>query len=43
MATFKKTGYYNLPVIDDGVYKGWVSRAHIFDAYRKMLIEVSDE
>jgi len=43
MEKFKKTGYYNLPVIDDGVYIGWVSRAHIFDAYRNMLIEVSEE
>jgi CIC family chloride channel protein len=43
MDKFKKTGYYNLPVIDDGVYRGWVSRAHIFDAYRRILLEVSEE
>ena len=43
MQKFKNTGYYNLPVIDNGIYKGWVSRAHVFDAYRKTLIEVSEE
>jgi len=43
MQKFKNTGYYNLPVVDNGIYKGWVSRAHVFDAYRKTLIEVSEE
>lgn len=43
MAKFKNTGYYNLPVIDNGLYMGWVSRAHVFDAYRKTLIEVAED
>lgn len=42
MQKFKNTGYYNLPVIDDGKYIGFVSRANIFTAYRKMLNELSD-
>ena len=43
MEKFKATGYYNLPVIDDGVYVGFVSRANIFNAYRKVLKDVSME
>ena len=43
MEKFKSTGYYNLPVVDDGKYIGFVSRANIFNAYRRMLKEVSME
>lgn len=43
MDKFRKTGYYNLPVIDNGKYVGFVSRANIFKAYRKTLIDVSFE
>jgi len=43
MEKFRKTGYYNLPVIDDGKYIGFVSRANIFNAYRKVLKDVSME
>jgi CIC family chloride channel protein len=43
MEKFNKTGYYNLPVIDDGKYVGFVSRANIFKNYRKLLIDVSHE
>ena len=42
MLKFKKTGYYNLPVINNGKYFGFVSRANIFTAYREMLNELSD-
>jgi CIC family chloride channel protein len=42
MQKFNNTGYYNLPVIDDGQYIGFVSRANIFTAYRKILNELSD-
>jgi CIC family chloride channel protein len=42
MQKFKNTGYYNLPVVDDGLYIGFVSRANIFTAYREMLNELSD-
>jgi CIC family chloride channel protein len=41
MEKFKNTGYYNLPVIQDGKYIGFVSRANIFNAYRKTLKDVS--
>lgn len=42
MEKFKNTGYYNLPVVDNGKYIGFVSRANIFTAYRIMLKELSD-
>lgn len=43
MEKFRKTGYYNLPVVDQGKYLGFVSRANIFNAYRKVLKDVSME
>jgi CIC family chloride channel protein len=43
MEKFNSTGYYNLPVIDDGKYVGFVSRAHVLSAYRKTLKDVSQE
>jgi len=43
MEKFKETGLWNLPVIDNGKYIGFVSRANVFNAYRKLLIEFSDE
>jgi CIC family chloride channel protein len=43
MDKFSKTDNYNLAVIDQGVYVGLVSRANIFKAYRKTLIDVSHE
>jgi CIC family chloride channel protein len=43
MEKFNRTGNYNLPVIHKGKYIGFVSRANIFNAYRKKLIDVSDE
>ena len=41
MQKFNETDYYNLPVIDDGKYVGFVSRSNVFSAYRKTLLEVS--
>jgi CIC family chloride channel protein len=43
MDKFNKTGYYNLPVIDNGKYVGFVSRAHVLSAYRQTLKDVSQE
>ncbi len=43
MEKFNATGYYNLPVIDDGKYIGFVSRAHVLNAYRQTLKDVSQE
>lgn len=38
---FRNTGIYNLPVVDNGKYIGFISRANIFSAYRKLLQEFS--
>lgn len=43
MEKFNATGYYNLPVIDDDKYIGFVSRAHVLNAYRQTLKDVSQE
>ena len=43
MDKFNNTGYYNLPVIDEGIYVGFISRSNTFSAYRKMLIDVSQD
>jgi CIC family chloride channel protein len=38
---FRNTGIYNLPVVENGKYLGFISRANIFSAYRKLLQEFS--
>ena len=38
MEKFEKSGAWNLPVIDEGKYVGFVSKSRIFDTYRKRLI-----
>lgn len=43
MEKFEKTGAWNLPVIDEGKYIGFVSKAKIFSAYRKVLLQFSSE
>ena len=40
---FEETGAWNLPVIEDGKYKGFISRSKIFSSYRKLLRELSDD
>jgi len=40
---FQDTGNFNLPVVKDGKYLGFVSRANIFSAYRKKLKYFSEE
>lgn len=40
---FQETGNYNIPVIENGKYRGFVSRANVFSAYRKLLKEFSEE
>lgn len=37
MNTFEITGAWNLPVIDDGQYVGFVSKSRIFNTYRTKL------
>ncbi|MBN2746854.1 MAG: chloride channel protein [Bacteroidales bacterium] len=41
MKKFNETHYYNLPVIDDGKYVGFVSRSNTFLAYRKTLLDIT--
>ncbi len=40
---FRITGNYNLPVVDNGKYVGFVSRANIFSAYRRMIKRFSED
>ncbi len=39
---FYESGKYNLPVIEDGKYMGYISKANLFGAYRDKLREVSE-
>ncbi|MBI9066488.1 MAG: chloride channel protein [Salinivirgaceae bacterium] len=39
---FSKTQHYNLPVLQDGKYMGFVSRANVFSSYREKLKEFSE-
>ena len=43
MDTFRKTDAWNLPVLDDGYYVGFISKSRIFTAYRELLLESSEE
>lgn len=43
MKKFEDTGAWNLPVIDDDKYIGFLSKSKIFSSYRKVLINFSDE
>jgi CIC family chloride channel protein len=40
---FQKSGNYNMVVVKNGKYIGFVSRARVFSTYRKLLEEISDE
>ena len=40
---FQESEDYNLPVIKNGKYLGFVSRAQVFMTYRRLLREYSDE
>jgi CIC family chloride channel protein len=40
---FNNTGYYNMPVVKNSKYVGFVSRANVFSAYRKLLKDFSSE
>jgi chloride channel protein, CIC family len=40
---FHVTAHYNLPVLDRGKYIGFVSRANVFSAYRKMVKDFSQD
>lgn len=44
MKKFEDTGAWNLPVEDeDGKYVGFVSKSKIFNSYRNVLLELSEE
>ncbi len=43
MNKFERTQAWNLPVIDDGIYLGFISKSRIFNAYRKKLIRQTKE
>ena len=40
---FEKSRHFNLPVVKDGKYIGFVSRANVFARYRKMLKHFSED
>ena len=43
MRRFEETGAWNLPVVQDEKYLGFVSKAKIFNVYRRVLVHFSDE
>lgn len=43
MAKFEMSGAWNLPVIDEGKYVGFLSKSRIFNTYRKKLIRQNRE
>ena len=40
---FTGSSHYNLPVLKDGKYIGFVSRANVFSAYRKLVKDFSND
>lgn len=43
METFRRTGAWNLPVLDNGYYVGFISKSRIYSTYRDLLLEFSQE
>jgi CIC family chloride channel protein len=43
MDTFRKTGAWNLPVMENGYYVGYISKSRIYSTYRELHIEYSEE
>ena len=43
MKTFDKTNAWNLPVVDNEKYIGFVSKSKIFNSYREVLRNYSDD
>jgi len=43
METFRKTGAWNLPVLDNGYYVGFISKSRILTTYRELLVQFSGE
>lgn len=43
MKTFDDTGVWNLPVVENGKYVGFVSKSKIFNSYRRVLRHYSED
>ncbi len=43
MEKFEETGAWNLPVVENGKYRGFISKSRIFNAYRKRLIRQNQD
>jgi chloride channel protein, CIC family len=43
MDTFRKTGAWNLPVLDNGYYVGFISKSRIYSTYRELLVQFTEE
>lgn len=43
MRKFEETGAWNLPVVNEGKYVGFISKSKIFNMYRKLLVQFSEE
>ena len=43
MSLFDSTNAWNLPVVENGKYIGFVSKAKIFNSYRKVLKHFSED
>ena len=41
MEKFKESGAWNLPVVKNGVYVGFISKSKLLSVYRKKLLEVT--
>jgi CIC family chloride channel protein len=43
MRKFEESGAWNLPVVKNGQYEGFISKSKIYQAYRKVLVYFSEE
>jgi CIC family chloride channel protein len=43
MKKFEENEVWNLPVIDNGKYIGFISKSKLFSVYRKWLVDISEE
>jgi CIC family chloride channel protein len=43
MDKFNESEAWNLPVLEDGIYKGFLSKSVVLSEYRKKMVEHSDE
>ena len=43
MKKFEDTQAWNLPVVENNSYVGFVSKAKIFNEYRNIIVQLSEE